>query len=159
MYKFTEEEKKYFIKVCNESISMSQAAAKLNMHFNSFKKYAIQFGCYKTNQSGKGMKKKERSTILTSDILSGKYPNYQTYKLKARLIREGIKEDKCEICGWNKKRNASDEFTPCELHHIDGDKTNHQLNNLIMLCPNCHSLTDTYRALNIENEHTDEKSQ
>ena len=34
----------------------------------------------------------------------------------------------------------------CELDHIDGNPTNHKLKNLIILCPNCHSQTDTYRS-------------
>ena len=69
MYRFTEEEKQNFIKICNESDSMSQASVKLNMHFNAFKKYAKQFGCYNTNQSGKGMKKKPTSIISTHLLL------------------------------------------------------------------------------------------
>jgi 5-methylcytosine-specific restriction endonuclease McrA len=35
-----------------------------------------------------------------------------------------------------------------ELHHIDGKRTNHHLSNLMLLCPNCHSQTDTFRARN-----------
>jgi len=35
-----------------------------------------------------------------------------------------------------------------ELHHVDGDRTNHLLENLEMICPNCHSQTDNYRAKN-----------
>lgn len=86
--------------------------------------------------------------IKTQDILDGKYPDYNTYKLKRRLIQEGYKEDKCELCGWAQKRNPNDEFTPCELHHKDGNSHNHSLDNLIILCPNCHSLTNNYRAKN-----------
>ena len=86
--------------------------------------------------------------IKTQDILDGKYPDYNTYKLKRRLIQEGYKEDKCELCGWAQKRNHNDEFTPCELHHKDGNSHNHSLDNLIILCPNCHSLTNNYRAKN-----------
>jgi 5-methylcytosine-specific restriction endonuclease McrA len=35
-----------------------------------------------------------------------------------------------------------------ELHHIDGNRQNHLLDNLVILCPNCHSQTDTFRAKN-----------
>ena len=35
---------------------------------------------------------------------------------------------------------------PLELHHIDGNKQNHQLSNLQMLCPNCHSITDNFKS-------------
>lgn len=89
-----------FIKVCESSITASEAARKLNLHFNTFKRYALKFGCYFTNQSGKGMSKKERANkIPTTDILSGLYPDYPTYKLKLRLFKEKIKNDGCEICG------------------------------------------------------------
>lgn len=141
-------DKEEFINVCNSSKSMAEAAAKLGMHFNTFKKYAVQFGCYKPNQSGKGITKIHLQKISTEDILAGKYPQYQTYKLKKRLIDEGYKEDKCEICGWNKRR-LGEKYTPCELHHKDGNRTNHKLENLQLLCPNCHSLTSTHRAKNI----------
>ena len=141
-------DKDEFIKVCNESSSMYQASVNLNMHFNTFKRYALKFGCYNPNQSGKGMKKPKSNKILTEDILDGKYPEYQTFKLKIRLINEGFIEDKCQLCGWDKKRDG-ELYTPCELHHINGDRKDHHLSNLMLLCPNCHSLTDTYRAKNI----------
>lgn len=137
-----------FIRVCKESNSMADAARRLNMHFNTFKRHAVLLGCYSTNQCHKGIKLGNRDCrISTDDILSGKYPNYQTFKLKLRLLREGYKEDKCELCGWNKKRDG-DEFSPCELHHKDGNSRNHLMSNLIILCPNCHSLTDNYRSKN-----------
>ena len=120
------------------------------MHFNTFKRYALKFGCYSPNQSGKGTKKVRHVKILTEDILAGKYPEYQTYKLKNRLINEGYKEDKCELCGWSEKR-LNERYTPCKLHHIDGNRSNHLLINLQLLCPNCHSLTSTHRAKNITN--------
>ena len=137
-----------FIRVCTEADSMRDASRKLNMHFNTFKRYALKFGCYNTNQSGKGIKKGPLATRLkTEDILAGKYPNYPTYKLKLRLFEEGYFEDKCCRCGWNKKASGA-KYTPCELHHKDGDYSNHFLDNLEIICPNCHSLTENYRAKN-----------
>ena len=130
---------------------MSEAAYKLNMHMNTFIRYAKKFGCYKQNQGGKNTKKNFNS-IPTEDILQGKYPTYQTYKLKIRLIRENYIDDKCSICGWDKKR-IGDEFTPCELHHLDGNKNNHSFDNLVLLCPNCHALTSNYRAKNKNRAH------
>lgn len=138
-----------FIEVCESSQTMTEAARLLGMHFNTFVRYAKKLGCYRPNQGGKGIKGSPRVTrVPTQDILDGKYPNYETYKLKCRLIREGFKADKCELCGWDKKRFDEDEFTPCELHHKDGDNHNHQFSNLILLCPNCHSLTGNYRSKN-----------
>ena len=122
-----------FITTCQNSLTMAEAARKLGMHFNTFKRYAVKLGCYATNPSG---------------ILAGNYPDYETYKLKRRLIREGYLEDKCQRCGWAEKRDPEDEFTPCELHHLDGNPRNHALSNLRLFCPNCHSLQNYYRSKN-----------
>lgn len=140
-------DKNEFIKICNESATMAIACSKLDMHFNTFKRYALKFGCYEPNQGGKGTLKPKSTKILTSDILNGLYPNYPTYKLKLRMINEGLLEDKCEQCGWHEKAPGA-LYTPCELHHKDGDSHNHKRENLSLICPNCHSLTATYRAKN-----------
>jgi hypothetical protein len=135
------------IDVCKNAKSMSEAAAILKMHFNTFKKKAIDLNVYNPNQSGKGTNKRHNgSKIELSDILIGNHPSYQTNKLRIRLIREGIKEHKCEICNigmW------MDNHISLELDHIDGNRTNHKLDNLRILCPNCHSQTSTYRGKNI----------
>ena len=118
-----------------------------NLHFNTFKKYAIEFGCYKPNQSGKGVKKACGTKYPLKDILAGKYPEYQTFKLKNRLIKEGIKENKCEICGITEWNNLP---ITLQAHHMDGDRTNNTLENLSLLCPNCHSQTDNFCSKNIK---------
>lgn len=115
------------------------------MAFSSFKRLAEKLGIYKANQGGMGIKKiRQKNVIKTSDILNGKYPHYQTYKLKLRLINEGYIQDRCSLCGWDKKPEGS-AYTPCELDHINGNPTDHRLENLRLICPNCHSLTPTYR--------------
>ena len=65
-----------------------------------------------------------------------------SFKLKNRLLKEGIKDHICEKCG-RKKWNGLD--IPLELHHINGNNKDNALNNLLLLCPNCHALTDNYR--------------
>ena len=65
----------------------------------------------------------------------------KTSSLKEKLLKEGLKENKCECCGiteWNGKPIVM------QLHHIDGNNKNNSLNNLQMLCPNCHSQTENY---------------
>ena len=53
----------------------------------------------------------------------------------------------CEQCGWHEK-NIYTNTIPLEIHHKDGDYKNCNENNLIVLCPNCHSLTENYRGAN-----------
>lgn len=135
-----------FIKICNSSETMAKACAKMKLHFNSFKKRAILLNCYKPNQAGIGIKKRGNGNkIDLQEILSGLHPYYQTNKLKNRLFKEEIKKRQCEICGLTKWLEKPISF---ELDHKDGDKTNHKLLNLRIVCPNCHSQTETYRSKN-----------
>jgi 5-methylcytosine-specific restriction endonuclease McrA len=74
-------------------------------------------------------------------------------KLRNRLIKEGVKEHKCEKCG---RTEWEGEIIPLQLHHINGDRTDNRLENLQLLCPNCHALTDNYcgRKLKAKKEKT-----
>ena len=53
----------------------------------------------------------------------------------------------CQKCGWN-KINPITGNVPLQIHHIDGDCLNNSEDNLELLCPNCHSLTETFGNLN-----------
>lgn len=74
-------------------------------------------------------------------------------KSSSRVVKLYLIEkhgNKCMECGWC-KTNPITNNVPIELEHIDGDSGNNNLDNLKLLCPNCHSLTLTYKALNIGN--------
>lgn len=73
----------------------------------------------------------------------------QSFKLKKRLFEAKIKEPKCELCGWSEK--SIDGRIPVELDHINGDRFDNRIENLRILCPNCHSLQATHRGLNKKN--------
>lgn len=68
-----------------------------------------------------------------------------THFLRKYLVRQ-IGE-KCSKCGWAERHPITAKI-PVEVEHIDGNWRNNHLSNLTLLCPNCHSLTRTYRALN-----------
>ncbi len=72
--------------------------------------------------------------------------NYQSYKLKRRLFKANLKPAVCEICGW--AQVSADGRLPLELDHINGDHSDNRLENLRILCPNCHSLQPTHRGRN-----------
>lgn len=66
-----------------------------------------------------------------------------TWRLKNRLLRSGLKKYQCECCGNTEWLGQP---ISLELHHKDGDRTNNTLPNIELLCPNCHALTDNYRG-------------
>lgn len=90
-------------------------------------------------------KKSSGTKIDLVEILEGLHPYYQTFKLKNRLLKEKIFENKCTCCGVTEWQNKP---LKMQLDHINGDNTNHKLENLRMICPNCHSQTDTYCGKN-----------
>ncbi len=65
--------------------------------------------------------------------------------VKVRLIRAGLLEDRCAECGLTEWRGAP---IALELHHINGDGEDNRLENLAILCPNCHSQTDNWSGRN-----------
>lgn len=125
----------------------SAAAAKLGIKYDTYKKYAVKYDCFTTNQSGKGLTKDHSNrSIPLDDILAGSHPQYQSNKLRIRILKEGVFSYKCQKCGLTEWNGVP---IPLELEHKDGNSSNHKLDNLELLCPNCHALTDTYRGKNI----------
>ena len=82
-------------------------------------------------------KQRYRDTV---DILQ-KNVSYPSSKLLHRLYKEGLKEKRCERCKITEWEGEPISF---HLHHKDGDRLNNELENLQVLCPNCHSLTENF---------------
>ena len=84
--------------------------------------------------------------------MSGKYS-------LSKHIKTYIKDkynNQCARCGWG-ERNPFTNNIPLEIEHIDGNYTNNTEDNLILLCPNCHSLTATYKGANKGNGRAERK--
>jgi hypothetical protein len=67
------------------------------------------------------------------------------HNLKRRLMEEGLKANRCELCGiseWSSKP------LNMALHHVNGDNRDNRLENLQILCPNCHAQTTNYGGRN-----------
>lgn len=80
------------------------------------------------------------------------------YGISKRLKRYFLEkyDNKCQLCGWSETNQYTNSI-PLELHHIDGDYANNQEDNLQLLCPNCHSLTQTYKSANKSGRKTRKK--
>lgn len=68
--------------------------------------------------------------------------------IKTYLFRKF--DNQCARCGWG-EINPFTHNIPLEIDHIDGNYKNNHKDNLILLCPNCHSLTQTYKGANLKN--------
>lgn len=64
----------------------------------------------------------------------------------SRMLRERYGE-RCSRCGWAERHPKTGKI-PVEVEHVDGNWQNNRIDNLTLLCPNCHALTPTFRALN-----------
>lgn len=87
--------------------------------------------------------RKERFRIIETkgvEVIT-KIENSQRRILKAYLIdRHG---NRCMECGWC-RINKHTEIVPIQIDHIDGNPHNQKLDNIRLLCPNCHSLTEFF---------------
>lgn len=89
---------------------------------------------------GRKIKSASYQKAPIQQILIENSPHTNSGKLRARLIKEGLKESKCEICGCTES---------LELHHINGNHQDNRLENLQILCANCHRKTNNFRGKGI----------
>ena len=121
--------------------SMLAASRLLDMKYSTFVRTATAFGVYKPNKGNKGHQTYNKAERY--ELGAVKNSNMRTQELKSLLLLLGIKEYCCEGCrsaDWLGSRLVM------ELHHVNGDNTDNRIENLQMLCPNCHSQTDTWRV-------------
>lgn len=148
---WTETELKIAVK---NSTSIRQVLQKLQLKAaggnhaqinNAIKDYIIDIKHFTGRGWSKGLKGigKPFNTLEGILVVNSRF---QSHKLKKRLFKERLKEARCEECGWEKK--SIDGRIPIELDHINGNNTDNRIQNLRILCPNCHSLKPTHRGLN-----------
>ena len=124
-----------------------KCAEFLGIPYTTFVRKAIQFGVYSPNQGRANIQRYNREAKALSVFV--KNSAHPTGTAKGLALELGLKTYCCEICGlseWLSKRLV------IELHHIDGDSRNHELSNLQMLCPNCHSQTLNWKSRNTKHE-------
>jgi hypothetical protein len=121
--------------------SCAQAADYLDVAYNTYKKYAKMYDLFEEqkNQAGRGISNGynlHKGKYALDDILAGEYPKYDSLKLKRRLIKNGYREEKCEICGFDEER-ITDGKVPLYLNYKNGDKSDHRAENIELVCWNC----------------------
>lgn len=141
-------------KIVKENLSIAECLRKMNKRpaggnyrwFDSLiKKYNIDI----THFTGKGWsfgKKLNYNRGLPLDsILVKNSLVVNSNHLKKRLLKEGVKTHQCEICKNTSWNNLP---IPIELEHCNGDNSDNRIENLKILCPNCHAQTPYYRRKN-----------
>lgn len=132
-------------KAQDESISASEAARKLNVSYNTYKKYAKLYGIMERCKcvDSKGIPKVHnpyKGKYPLEEILMGMHPTYNPSRLKEKLFKSKLKQQICEICGYNEAR-ITDGKIPLVLAFKDGDRSNHIMDNLEIICYNCYHNT------------------
>lgn len=131
-------------KFCCQSCAASYNNKKFVKRKSNKKKYT---SCLQCNNSVNNNNKFCSQTCHQDNLRLKKLKNgtLGPRGIKKILIKE--KGEKCEDCGWNEVNKYTGNI-PIELEHIDGNSQNNDLSNLKLLCPNCHSLTKTYKGAN-----------
>lgn len=146
--------KDYIQNLINESTSIREVLLKLGLkgeggNHTKFSQYIKENNFDTSTLVGRALKKYSNKGIpkktLSENLVENGSRNSQ--KIKIRLVREGVKKWECEKCGiseWN------DMPIMLELHHINGNHFDNRLENLLLLCPNCHSQTSNFRGKNLQ---------
>ena len=135
-----------------KSLSYRQVLAKLGLreaggNYDQVKKYIAELKLdikhFKGRAWNKGLRGIGVPRLALEEILvENSY--FQSFKLKKRLFAAGLKEPLCEQCGWAEE--TPDGYLPLELDHMNGNRHDNRIENLRVLCPNCHSLQPTHRG-------------
>ena len=155
MYKIRSWTEQNLFDPVNKSSSIRQVLKFLNLrptggNYKQIQKYLYIYRISTSHFTGrlwnKGKKMPFKAKIPLAKIMTINN-NFQSYKLKNRLFKVGLKKPVCDLCGWNQK--SEDGRIPVEIDHINGNSKDNRFDNLRILCPNCHSLQLTHRAKNI----------
>lgn len=129
---FLDSKREDIIRWMSENRSFSYIYSQLRIARDTIRNYIKKIDPnYKGNQGSKGFKQPKRKTAL--EIINS--PSVNNSRKRIRLIEDGLKENKCECCGLSEWMGKP---IPLELHHKDFNHYNNDLDNLMIVCANCH---------------------
>lgn len=132
------EQKEQILKWIEEEQTKAFMCRQLHCKPETLNSYMKKMGIeYAGQPSKKGRNLGQGYLTAEQYLCSGSMIKSHTLKLK--LFKDGIKAKQCEICGISQWQGVE---LPLELHHKDGDHYNNELSNLMILCPNCHSIQE-----------------
>jgi hypothetical protein len=149
--KYTDEELRTAVP---KSFSVAQVLKTIGLrpaggNYKTVRSRILELGLDTSHFLGQGWLKGKSITLapvrpLSEVLVEGS--SAKSHDLKLRLLREGLKHHICEGCEGTTWRGKP---IPLELEHVNGRSTDNRLENLALLCPNCHAQTSTYRGRNI----------
>lgn len=124
-----------------DSISIRQSLDKLGLtaaggNYLTFRKYASRWNVDITHLDNS---KPSLHTYLVKNRV------VHTHRIKNKLLKQGLLRPVCNSCGLSEWLGKQ---IPLELHHVNGDRLDNRMENMVLLCPNCHAQTETYRGKN-----------
>lgn len=113
----------------------------------SARECCAQFGCSRSawHEAIRTGRLTARSHLIPMDELLARGRRVSRGHLRGRILKAGLKEERCEECGLTEWRGQPLRVT---LHHVNGDGYDNRLENLRFLCPNCHSQTPNFSGRN-----------
>lgn len=113
----------------------------------SARECCAKFGCSRSawHEAIRTGRLRARSTLIPLEEMLVRGRPCGREHLKRRMLKAGLKEERCEECGLTEWRGRPLRVT---LHHVNGDGYDNRLQNLAFLCPNCHSQTPNFGGRN-----------
>jgi len=146
------------LKAVSNSLSIRELLTKLGMapkggNYETIKSRLQKEEISTSHFLGMGWKKDRKfpserrkiQDILIEHSVYSSGLSYNSYQVKNLLFENNLKDKICEVCGIVDWQSKEIKF---ELHHINGNRKDNRIENLKILCPNCHSQTDNFRSKN-----------
>lgn len=151
--KWTDEQ---FIEAVKNSFSYAEVIRQIGLkpagsNYDTVKRKIAELNLDVSHMTGQGWNQGDRYKIIKpaqpiDEILIKNSTFINTNHLRQRLLKEGIKKHQCECCNLTEWQGMP---IALELHHKNAIKDDLRIENLELLCPNCHAFTDNYRGKNI----------